>query len=666
MEKINLHSRQKNILSILNAKHGIVTGKELSAKTGVSERTIRNDISEINDCLKSYDIQIQAVHGKGYTLSIPERSTFLKLFSEKENYVTKEDRIRTLTLKLLRQDDWCDVGDLEDEMFVSHTTLEKDIKGIKNRISLRHPYLKLERKGTLIRIEDDERKKRDLLIRFYVENWDYDSEDGIVLEYEADSGQMLNQIQSVLKSFLIPTHVFLDDYAFIYLTMTVYVSMFRMQTGHGLGDVIGLLPDRAGFIGKPADSKDLTDEVMKQVIDCLNEDWKLEIGAAEYAYMSGIKKHLVLLSERTYSKNHILSMTDIDCHRIVDDILGDLFDSYGVDFTLDDKLFVDLTRHAQALKNGIVPTNLQNRAFGDELRKKHPLMGDIAHAVRLRFASYFDIELGMEEEDYLLPFMVLSSESLYKRRRGKGIRTAVISHYNESMSHYLIEQLKRYYGDVLELHGPYAIHARELIDSKETRLVLTTVKMKSIDSMFDVPVLTVSPLVEMGDRRRIDFYLDYLKCCFLYAYPSLPACDYFPNVLCYTDTRKSNLLDVLSQMQLKAADCAGIDTLQEIDLENDYSVLFSNGFFFCYQIHQQAEHTLVSVVDVGRDVSCKYVRNIKTVMYLLMPPKERPMLGWFYYIAMALADHPAALRKAFESETVGELAQQILSHRVKL
>ena len=61
-----------------------------------------------------------------------------KLFSEKENYVTKEDRLRTLILKLLRENDWCDIGDLEDKMFVSHTTLEKDIKGIKKILSREH------------------------------------------------------------------------------------------------------------------------------------------------------------------------------------------------------------------------------------------------------------------------------------------------------------------------------------------------------------------------------------------------------------------------------------------------------------------------------------------------------------------------------------------------
>ena len=45
---MNLSSREKKILSLLNSTHGIVTGNELSTKLNVSERTIRSDISDIN------------------------------------------------------------------------------------------------------------------------------------------------------------------------------------------------------------------------------------------------------------------------------------------------------------------------------------------------------------------------------------------------------------------------------------------------------------------------------------------------------------------------------------------------------------------------------------------------------------------------------------------
>lgn len=625
MDKINLHSRQKKILSILNAKHGIATGKEISAKVGVSERTVRSDISGINDCLKKYDIQILSIHGKGYSLSMNDRSVFLKLFSEKENYVTKEDRVRTLILKLLREDTWYDIGDLEDEMFVSHTTLEKDIKDIKKRISLHQPFLKVERKGNLIKFEDDERKKRNLFTRFYVENWDYDSEEGIVLEYEEIGGEVLNQIHHVLQKCLMVHKVFLDDYAFIYLTLAIYVSFFRLQTGHP--------------IKQENEAEEVIDDIIEIVLNQLNEEWKIDIGKAEYAYLSEIKNQLVMLSERTYSKNHILSITDVVCHNIVNDIINEIYDEYGIDFTTDDKLFVDLTRHVQALKNGIVPTSIQNHVLGEELRKKHPFMSDIAYQVKNKLSDKCDMNLGNEEVDYLLPFFALAEASLYKKRRGKGIPTAVISHYNESISHYLMELLRRYYGDILDLHGPYSIHGKGLIRQDKIKLVLTTVKMKRFDEVFKVPVLTVSPLVEEKDQKRIDLYLTKLKSDYLYRKPEGDMKAYFPESLCYTMNSKNNLLTVLAEIQNRVKDEINISDIPKIDMNDIYYSFLDNGLFFCYQFDTGVEHTICSVVNLSKEISYKYEKNIKTVMYMLMPPAEKDMLGWFYATAMDVAQH---------------------------
>lgn len=635
MEKINLHSRQKKILSILNSKHGIATGKEISAKIGVSERTVRSDISNINDCLKAYDIQILSIHGKGYTLSMKNRSVYLKLFSEKENYVTKEDRLRTLILKLLRENDWCDIGDLEDKMFVSHTTLEKDIKGIKKMISQQQPFLKVERKGNMIRLEDDEQKKRNLFTRFYVENWDYDSEEGIVLEYEEIGKETLSQIHHTLQQKIIEYRVYLDDYAFIYLTLAIYVSFFRIQAGHAINLPKDLAQNR----------KIKVDKIIRMVVDELNQTWQLEISEDEYVYLSKIKEQLVLLSERTYSKNYVLSTTDVVCHHIVDDVINELLEEYGIDFTTDNKLFVDLTRHVQALKNGIVPTSSQNHVIADELRRKYPFMSNIAYVLKNKLSEKCDMALGKEEDDYLLPFLILAEESLYRKRRHKGIPTAVISHYNESMSHYLMEMLKSCYGDVLELHGPYSIHAKKLIDQKRTMLVLTTTKMKKIDEEFKAPVLTVSPLIGKEDKKCIDLFLANMKSCYLYAFPKLPTEQYFPEQLCYTMDNKNNLQAALSEMQQKMENYMGTDELPKLNLEQSYYCLLENGFFFCYQVCPKVAHATASLVELNKEISYKYVRNIKSVMYMILPPTDKNLLGWIYDTAIYLSQHPNAIKK---------------------
>ena len=63
-------SRQLTILRILNEKKDWITGKALSEKLGVSDRTIRNDISIINYDIEPYSANIISERGKGYKLSL--------------------------------------------------------------------------------------------------------------------------------------------------------------------------------------------------------------------------------------------------------------------------------------------------------------------------------------------------------------------------------------------------------------------------------------------------------------------------------------------------------------------------------------------------------------------------------------------------------------------
>lgn len=644
MGKINIPSREKKILSLLNSKHGIVTGKELSTLIGVSERTIRSDVSHINTELTKSGIQVVAVHGKGYTIQVDDRNYLLQIFSEDQNYITKEDRLNTLLLKLLRHDGWYDLGILEDEMYISNTTLEKDIKTLGRMIFSRHPYLKIERKDNSIRLADEEKKKRDLFTRFYAKNWDYDSKAGIVLKQEEFKEDLLKEIQSLVKKTLLASDTHLDDYAFIYLTLSIAVMLFRVRNGH--------VVDRY-------DATAVIDEDIKTVLDSLSATQNITLSEGEYYYLSQIKQQLVFLCLKTYSKNYVLNNTDIRCHGIVNDLLAELYRIYGIDFMEDDKLFVDLTRHVQALVSGIVAPHLQNHVLGDELRKKNPFLGDIAHYMSGYLSEKCEIALGIEEEDYLLPFIMLSEEARYNKKRGQGIPTAVISHYNESMTHYLMEELRRYYGGVLDLHGPYSMHNKEQIEKESVQFVLTTVKMDDFRKYFNTPVLTVSPILSEDDRAGIELYLTSLKIRYLYQEPKLQMDKYFLPELCFRLSDKSNLNSAISCIEKRLKEETGVDSLRPFDMDEDYYCSLNNGFLFCYQVCNEINRTVVSLVDLGKDLSCKQRRNIKTVMYMLMPAKEMHSLGRFYYMAMAFAQYPKELRSLFEGTSIEDLSFNI-------
>ena len=94
-------------------------------------------------------------------------------------------------------------------------------------------------------------------------------------------------------------------------------------------------------------------------------------------------------------------------------------------------------------------------------------------------------------------------------------------------------------------------------------------------------------------------------------------------------------------------------------MESDYFCVLTNGFLFYYQINNRLAQSVVSLVDLGKETSCRYARNIRTVMYMQMPQSMRPTLGWFYYIAMELAQYPEELKAVFSGKSLEDLTINI-------
>ena len=636
MNTLNLHARQKKLLSVLNKRHGAASGKELAASLDVSERTVRSDIKEINEQLAEYGISINPVYGKGYVLSVKDRRVFVELFSERESYLSRDDRVRTLLIRLLRENDWCELGSLEDEMFVSRTTLENDLKTVKKRISARHPYLQMERRGNYVRLENNEIKRRDILIRSYAEYWDYDSREGIVLKRDELGVEVLREIQTVLKEAFRKWKILLDDSAFIYMTLSVAMVYYRGKDGHVIRHTEASRPD--------SDISDAVGFVMAR----LNESWEMEIRRAELIWLSDILRQLILLCNQSYSKNWALDHTDVLCHHIVNDLLEKINQRYGLEFLADDRLFVDLLKHVQSLFDGVVAPQIQNHILGEELRRKYPFLGDVAHFTRLYLEEQCEIELGRDEEDYLFPYLISAYRLLRDRQFENGIPICVISHLNTSITHYLMEQLRNHFKGRLDLRGPYPIHAKEIAFESKPELILSTVQTNSFNKMADVPVIMVSPMLERTERKTVEIYMDRVLCRSILGDLPQDVSAYFrQGLVCELDNKES-LSTTLAAIHGKMQEKKLVDEqLTPADPEKEYNVLLRNGLLFIYQTQEKTEETAAALVKLKKNISWRHLRSVQTILYLVLPEKKRRTIGWFYHYALYLS-RKADLTDIFE------------------
>ena len=131
MELFHCPQRQRDLLNLLLMTDEWISGRELSNKLNVSDRTIRKDIIELNDILNQYDSAILSERGKGYLLKSENRKYLLSTLNNNNRPDEKKNRIFEIIMMLAFFPDGVDLYDIEDELFISRTTLEKELKDIQ-------------------------------------------------------------------------------------------------------------------------------------------------------------------------------------------------------------------------------------------------------------------------------------------------------------------------------------------------------------------------------------------------------------------------------------------------------------------------------------------------------------------------------------------------------
>lgn len=624
MKGYTLHARQRKLIYLLNCKHGTVTGKELSAKMGVSERTVRNDIMEINQFLKNYKISVKALRGKGYFLEVEDRSILHELFSNIDDFQTKEDRINYLILKLVECNDWVDIRQLEDYMYVSRTTLENDLKDIKNLITVNQPFLPLLRNGNYVRLGDSEIKKRFILIRIYSENWDYNSQDGIRLKETVIDQKSLNQIRMVIKKVLKKHNIELDDYGMIYLMLTFVITYFRIVNG---------------FVLKEIDEKCTSSTLVLAVTemwDFLKEIWKIEVNRAEYDWIASILKKLTILNLHNYSIVEALQTSDPECNEIVQKLIGEIKDRYALDFTKDSNFIAQMHLHIQAIRNNMISMQMQSRYIIEELKIKFPYLGDIANFICKWLESFCNRKLGQEEEDYILPLLILARNNLILSKSQIEMRVAVVSHLNAGLSYYFMNRLKMRYGLRVNFYGPYPIYDRSNIDELKPSFVITTVPMDTFRK-FDIPVITVSPLLQDEDLKKIDLCLEKKEEELLF--PQLPDISrILRKELDISIDRKVTLEEILNVIEENLRSNLYLDEEIRIDWKQCYKAVLKNGVLFLYVIGNGAQKTFICIASLKHMLAWNQARNIKKVAMLILNSNERQYLGSYYLLMNKYAE----------------------------
>ena len=120
-----------------------VTSEYLATVNQVSSRTIRTDIKQLDDILSQYGAKIKSARGTGYELSVLDEKQFHQLLKElSANQLfdstsiptVPDDRVHYLIKRLLLADEYLKLEDLADELYISKSTVQNDLRDVKKQL----------------------------------------------------------------------------------------------------------------------------------------------------------------------------------------------------------------------------------------------------------------------------------------------------------------------------------------------------------------------------------------------------------------------------------------------------------------------------------------------------------------------------------------------------
>ncbi len=342
-------------------KHDYISSERLASKFDVTERTIRNDIQEINLVLLENGAVIKLKRKYGYYIEITEDRLFGQFLEEleKENksnmeLETSKDRIRYILSLLLESDDYISLNEIMDKVFISKNTLNNYIKTIKKIIEKYHlEYIAKPNVGIkLIGTEDNKRK----CIMDHVITYDFDNYiTGFTKEERAlFIGIDLDYLKEITLSQLKRRNIETSDYNIKNLIIHLALMISRVKQNN----YINLLDIE-------------TDYSIMGIVESLCKD-------VEQYYDIIISKGEKIYIYLHFVANTHMEAADIDdewLERSVQNILDIIYENYSFDLRDDEILTGDLFRHMKSI--------FINKSFGLNIR--NPLINTIKNNYPLAF-----------------------------------------------------------------------------------------------------------------------------------------------------------------------------------------------------------------------------------------------------------------------------------------
>lgn len=498
-----MENRKVKILNILSSANTPITSTQLAAVTEVSSRTIREDIKELNTDLKINGAQIEALKGKGFKITIFNELLYNQYLEQidhsldqiSNNPDTPNERIDYLLNLFLRESNPVKLDDLSEEIHVSRSTIQADLKTVKQ---LLEPYsLKLiSRPNYGISLKGTELNRRFAISEFLF-NQQKAGPSLIQMQHVSSIAEIneliLNNMWSILLEQINRNEIVLSDVALNNLFVHIVIAYKRIKEGYS----VALVEKDLSEIQTQKEYKVAT-KIVQQIEQTLHVTFPI----IEIAYIAIHLLGTKLIGESNNSTTQYEQVIDPMIQKLIDQILLQLKKELNLSLLNDQELIMSLALHLKpAINRYKFNMNIRNPMLED-IKSHYPLAFEAGIIAALEIKKALSVEIDENEVAYIALHIGAAMEREKEKHFLK--KCYIVCASGVGSSKLIQYKVTAEFRSEIEVVGTTELYRIHEIPYDSIDFIISAVPIKDA---LPVPVIEVNTILSHYDLSRIEHFI---------------------------------------------------------------------------------------------------------------------------------------------------------------
>ncbi len=445
---------------------------ELARRFAVSTRTVRTDITVLNEMLADHGARLILNRSEGYQLNIldPVRYEQLLQTSPGQRRVprTSVERVHYLLTRFLTSAFSLKLEDLADEWFISRATLQSDMAEVRewlNRYNLAietKPRYGMKLFGCEVAIRTC---LTDLLYQIAQE-----SSESPLLNVEALKSGMLITLQPLLHQCFSRFNIRMTDEAELYLRLYCAVAVRRISEGYPLSDF------------NAEDGDDDVRDAARHIINLMRPITGKAIAPPEEAWLR------LNIAARRIQDIAPSAINADDADSLVDYILSYINTHYNFHLQNDPQLRADLLTHIKTMITRVrYQINIPNPLLSN-IKQHYPMAYDVTLAAVSSWGKYTPYVISENEIGFLVLHIGVGLERHYNVGYQRHPKALLVCDTGNSTVRMIQAMLLRKYPQIV-VKNNVSLREYEEMSVIDEDFVISTARLSEKDK----PVVVMSP-----------------------------------------------------------------------------------------------------------------------------------------------------------------------------